>query len=120
MTEFSLDFPRAYGELNASAIFREQPEDFKVDEDLGFEPLGVGEHVFLQILKRGENTAWVAGKIAELAKAEPSDDAAEAFLLHAGTKVNVTETLEGWKKVQLPDENVGWLPAKTIKEVKAN
>lgn len=73
MTEFSLDFPRAYGPLNASAIFREQPEDFKVDEDLGYQPSGEGEHVFLQVLKRGENTAWVAGKIAELAKVAVND-----------------------------------------------
>lgn len=73
MTDFSLDFPRAYGPLNASASFREQPEDFKVDEDLGFQPSGVGEHVFLQVLKRGENTAWVAEKIAELARVALND-----------------------------------------------
>lgn len=64
---FSLDFPRAYGELTASADFRTEPEDFQVDEFLGFEPLGEGEHVYLHVCKRGENTAWVAEKIAELA-----------------------------------------------------
>lgn len=95
MTEFSLDFPRAYGELNASAIFREQPEDFKVDEDLGFEPLGVGEHVFLQILKRGENTAWVAGKIAELAKVNSND------VGYAGRKDRHAVTTQ-WFSVYLP------------------
>lgn len=73
MTEFSLDFPRAYGALTASAIFREQPEDFQVDEDLGYVPSGSGEHVFLHICKRGENTAWVAGKIAELANVNVTD-----------------------------------------------
>lgn len=67
MTEFLLDFPRAYGALTAAAIFRAQPEDFQVDEELGYLPSGTGEHVFLHICKRGENTAWVAGKIAELA-----------------------------------------------------
>lgn len=73
MTEFSLDFPRAYGPLTASAIFRAQPEDFQVDEDLGYVPSGSGEHVFLHICKRGENTAWVAGKIAELANVNVTD-----------------------------------------------
>ncbi len=67
MTEFLLDFPRAHGALTAVAIFRAQPEDFQVDEDLGYLPSGTGEHVFLHICKRGENTAWVAGRIAELA-----------------------------------------------------
>lgn len=73
LTEFNLDFPRAYGELTATSIFREQPEDFQVDEDLGFTPSGVGEHVFLHILKRGENTAWVAEKIATLAGVNVND-----------------------------------------------
>lgn len=67
MIEFNLDFPRAYGELTATAIFREQPEDFQVNEDLGFSPSGSGEHILLHIRKRGENTAWVAEKIATLA-----------------------------------------------------
>jgi tRNA pseudouridine13 synthase len=73
LTDFSLDFPRAYGDLTASAIFRAQPEDFQVDEDLGYVPSGSGEHVFLHICKRGENTAWVAGKIAELAGVNIND-----------------------------------------------
>lgn len=73
MTEFNLDFPRAYGELTATAIFREQPEDFQVDEDLGFAPAGSGEHVFLHVRKKGENTAWVAEKIATLAGVNVND-----------------------------------------------
>lgn len=73
MTEFSLEFPRAYGALTATAIFRAQPDDFQVDEDLGYSPSGVGEHVFLHICKRGENTAWVAEKIAQLANVNIMD-----------------------------------------------
>lgn len=73
LTEFSLEFPRAYGALTATAIFRAQPDDFQVDEDLGYLPSGVGEHVFLHICKRGENTAWVAEKIAELANVNVMD-----------------------------------------------
>lgn len=64
---FSLDFPYAYGYPDATADFRTEPEDFQVYEHLGFEPCGEGEHVYLQISKRGENTAWVAEKIAALA-----------------------------------------------------
>ncbi len=71
--EFSLDFPYAYGQPDANASFRVEPEDFQVDETLGFEPLGEGEHVYLHVWKRGENTAWVAEKIAELAKVKVMD-----------------------------------------------
>ncbi len=65
---FSLDFPYAYGRPDATADFRVEPEDFQVYEHLGFEPCGEGQHVYLQVSKRGENTAWVAEKIAALAK----------------------------------------------------
>lgn len=97
MTLFSLAFPYAYGEPEASAIFREQPEDFRVDEDLGFEPCGAGEHVYLQVAKRGENTAWVAGKIAELAGVNPND------VGYAGRKDRHAVTTQ-WFSVYLPKQ----------------
>jgi len=70
---FSLDFPYAFGQPEATATFRVEPEDFQVDENLGFEPAGEGEHVYLHVWKRGENTAWVAEKIAELAQVQVMD-----------------------------------------------
>jgi tRNA pseudouridine13 synthase len=70
---FSLDFPYAYGQPEATASFRVEPEDFQVDETLGFEPAGEGEHVYLHVWKRGENTAWVAERIAELAQVQVMD-----------------------------------------------
>lgn len=73
MLNISLDFPRAYGALNARAAFRSVPEDFQVIEELGFEPSGEGEHAYLFIEKRGENTAWLAEQIARLANVKPMD-----------------------------------------------
>lgn len=70
---FSLDFPYAYGQPDVTAAFRVEPEDFQVDESLGFVPLGEGEHIYLHVWKRGENTAWVAERIAELAKVQVMD-----------------------------------------------
>jgi tRNA pseudouridine13 synthase len=57
----------ACGPPEATAVLRQYPEDFQVDEDLGFEPDGDGDHVLLQVRKRGQNTQWLAGKIARLA-----------------------------------------------------
>lgn len=54
------------------ARFRVRPEDFQVEEDLGFAPDGEGEHLLLWIEKRGANTAWVAGALARWAGVAPA------------------------------------------------
>lgn len=68
-TPYSLDFPFAHAvaEERPEAGFRVEFEDFCVDEELGFELTGSGEHVYLHIHKRGDNTAWIAKQIAQLA-----------------------------------------------------
>ena len=57
----------AFGPPVLRALLRARPEDFVVDEELGFEPSGEGEHLLLRIEKRGANTAWVAGQLARWA-----------------------------------------------------
>ncbi|ARN72748.1 tRNA pseudouridine(13) synthase TruD [Oceanicoccus sagamiensis] len=70
MTELLLTpLPYAYSEQpSLTGVLRRQPEDFIVEEILGFEPEGEGEHVFLWIEKTGLNTQQVADRIARLAK----------------------------------------------------
>ena len=57
-----------YDEPLARADFKQEAEDFIVDEVLGFELSGEGEHVCLQIVKKGENTQFVVKKLAEFAQ----------------------------------------------------
>lgn len=64
---FNLDFPRTYGEPPVTAILKAEPEDFYVEEQLGFEPSGTGEHLYLFIEKRDRNTQAVAETLAQLA-----------------------------------------------------
>ncbi|HET9483615.1 MAG TPA: tRNA pseudouridine(13) synthase TruD, partial [Xanthomonadales bacterium] len=52
----SLDLPLAHGEAPLTARLKARPEDFVVEEVLGFEPSGDGEHAFLTVEKRGANT----------------------------------------------------------------
>ena len=59
--------PRAFGPAVLSARMRSAPEDFQVDELPGFEPTGEGEHLLLTIRKRGQNTAFVARRLAQWA-----------------------------------------------------
>jgi tRNA pseudouridine13 synthase len=63
--------PFALGGPLGSARIKQQPEDFRVDEVLGFVPDGQGEHAFLQIEKRGANTEWVARALARFAGVPP-------------------------------------------------
>lgn len=52
------------------------------------------------------------------AKAEPNASASDAFLLHEGTKVNVIDSLDNWKKIELADDTNGWIEKDAIKELK--
>jgi len=56
--------PRAYGQPLARGRLRVEPEDFLVEELLGFEPSGSGQHVLLKVRKREANTQWVARQLA--------------------------------------------------------
>ncbi|GAB60081.1 tRNA pseudouridine(13) synthase TruD [Rheinheimera nanhaiensis] len=55
-----------YGKPDASALLRQQADDFIVEEQLNFTPSGSGEHVLLYIEKTGQNTQFVAKQLAEL------------------------------------------------------
>lgn len=83
------------GKPGVSATLRATPEDFKVVEQLGFEPDGEGEHQFLYIRKRGENTDWVARQLANFCQVSPRD------VSYAGKKDRHAVT-EQWFCVHLP------------------
>ena len=59
--------PFAYGGPVLRGRLREVDDDFMVEEDLGYEASGDGEHAFLTIRKRGRNTHEVARALARLA-----------------------------------------------------
>lgn len=63
----------AYGQPGCHACIRSVPEDFRVDEVLGFTADGEGEHLLLQVEKRGANTAWVARELARIAGVRSRD-----------------------------------------------
>jgi tRNA pseudouridine13 synthase len=61
----------AYGKPGNSARIRVSPEDFQVDEILGFEPSGEGQHRMLLVRKRNTNTEWLAKQLARHANVPP-------------------------------------------------
>ncbi|WP_299365132.1 tetratricopeptide repeat protein [Winogradskyella sp.] len=52
-------------------------------------------------------------------KSEANRVSEEVFRLHEGTKVQVLESYEDWKKIQLSDNSTGWIPASDIKIIKS-
>ncbi|MBD3646866.1 MAG: tRNA pseudouridine(13) synthase TruD [Pseudomonadales bacterium] len=88
-------FSRAWGKPSCRGIIRAAPEDFRVTEQLGFEPDGSGEHAWLRIRKTGDNTGWVADRLAKLAGVRPFD------VGYAGRKDRHAVT-EQWFSCYLP------------------
>ncbi|AEH00743.1 SH3 domain-containing protein [Lacinutrix sp. 5H-3-7-4] len=65
-------------------------------------------------LTRQNNPAIVFAQEAQV-KSEPNLRSDEAFVLHEGTKVQVLDTVNNWKKIKLSDGKTGWIPNSDIK-----
>ena len=99
--EAALGPPRAYGVAPASGLLRVEPEDFLVEEELGFAPAGSGTHLLLKVRKRNANTQWVAGELARLAGCRTSE------VGYAGLKDRRAVTLQ-WYSVPRPRSAIDW------------
>lgn len=51
------------------------------------------------------------------AKNSPDEKSSDAFVLHAGAKVTITDRVNDWLKVRLADGKVGWLQEATIETI---
>lgn len=96
----------AHGMPVAEAVLRASPEDFQVEEALGFAPSGEGEHIFLHIRKRNQNTAWLADQLARVAGVKPLD------VSYSGLKDRRAVTTQWfsiyWPKGEAPDFSALW------------
>ena len=50
-----------------------------------------------------------------LVKSEPNLRSTESFKLHEGTKVQILDTVNNWKKIKLADGKTGWISKQDIK-----
>ena len=87
--------PRALGEPCGRAVLKAQPEDFRVTEVLDIELSGAGEHLWLLIEKRDQNTEDVARLLAKAAGIKLRD------VSYAGIKDRRAVTSQ-WFSMQLP------------------
>ena len=95
---YAADFsvlPRGLGPALAQGAIRTELSDFHVSEDLPFELSGEGEHLYLHVRKIGQNTRWVAKRMAEAL------GVAYGAVGFAGMKDRYAVT-EQWFSVHLP------------------
>ena len=88
----------AYHRPLGKGQIRSKTTDFKVEEKLGFELSGSGEHVFLKIEKQGETTDDVAKRLAVWAKVRKRD------IGFAGLKDKSAVAVQ-WFSVHLPGKD---------------
>ncbi len=98
------DLAYSWGEPQVTGQIRTAPEDFQVTELPLLEPDGAGEHVWLYVRKRNENTLWVAGQLAAFAGVHPRQ------VSYAGLKDRHAVT-EQWFSVHLPGQHAPDWPA---------
>ncbi|MGP4842760.1 tRNA pseudouridine(13) synthase TruD [Marinobacter sp. 1Y8] len=68
MSQWRLDWPTASGTRLGTAIIRQAPADFMVDEQVRPDTFtGDGEHLCLRIEKTGDNTEFVARELSKVA-----------------------------------------------------
>ncbi len=65
-------------------------------------------------LMQKDKPAIVFSQEAEV-KSEPNLRSSEAFRIHEGTKVQILDTVNNWKKIKLVDGKTGWIPSDDIK-----
>nr|MBP7179305.1 tRNA pseudouridine(13) synthase TruD [Moraxellaceae bacterium] len=104
------NLPFAHGAPLGQATLRAVPEDFQVDEISGFEPSGEGEHLFLHIRKRNQNTSWVASQIAR------AIGLSEDLVSYAGMKDRRAVTTQ-WFSVHIPNRQMPDLSAVWTDEI---
>src|SRR5579872_2722684 len=100
--EAALDPPRAHGAPLCPGRLRTEPEDFVVEEQLGFEPAGTGQHVLLKVRKRDANTQWIARELARACGCRPND------VGYAGLKDRRAVTLQWFTVPQSRIALEGW------------
>ena len=108
----ALNPPRAFGAPLGQGTLRAQPEDFVVEEDLGFTASGTGQHVLLKVRKRNANTQWVARELAKLCGCHPRDVGyaglkdRRAVAIQWLTVPKSKLPLEAWPEVRHPEFDV--------------
>lgn len=101
-----------FGSALGSGVLRAHPDDFVVEEDLGFAPAATGQHVLLKVRKRDANTQWVARELAKVCRCRPMDVGyaglkdRRAVAIQWFSVPKSAQTLEAWVTVRTSEFEV--------------
>ncbi len=76
--------------------------------------VGLGISMYHQQTKHNEAIVF-SGSVS--VKSSPVESGTGLFVVHAGTKVYLTDELGDWVKIRLADGNVGWLPLADLEKI---
>lgn len=65
-------------------------------------------------LEKNDRPAIIFAQESKISS-EPNSRSEEVFRLHAGTKVQILDTVQHWKKIKLADGKSGWVSSEDIK-----
>ena len=63
------------------------------------------------------STAAIVMSPTVTVKSSPNLSSGDLFIIHEGTKVQVTDSLDTWKEIRLSDGKQGWIPKKFIEKI---
>ncbi|MCM2131808.1 tRNA pseudouridine(13) synthase TruD [Larsenimonas rhizosphaerae] len=101
------EWPRAFGLPVGPARYRQHPDHFQVEEQLGFEPEGDGEHWWLFIEKANLGTLEMARRLGQLLDVELKD------IGYSGLKDRMALTRQ-WFSIWLPGRPLPTDPATLV------
>jgi tRNA pseudouridine13 synthase len=110
--QLALEPPRTFGQSLGLGTLRAEPEDFVVEEDLGFTAAGSGQHVLLKVRKRDANTQWVVRELARICRCRSMDIGyaglkdRRAVCVQWFTVPKSPQSLEAWQTVRTPEFEV--------------
>ncbi len=73
--------------------------------------LSVNSFIYSGIQKNNltRNDSAIIYSPAVTLKSSPDESGTDLFLLHEGTKIEVTDRLGDWREIRLADGNIAWL-----------
>jgi len=69
---------------------------------------------FQQHQHLNDNRAAIIFEESAYAKSSPDEKSSNLFLLHAGTRIEVLDELQGWRKIRIANGNEGWVVSDAI------
>jgi tetratricopeptide (TPR) repeat protein len=82
-------------------------------------PLMIAAGLFFaaqQVQEAKHNAAIVISTVVT-AKSSPDEQSVDAFVIHEGLKVNVSDAVGEWLKITLPDGKVGWIKSAQCEKI---